>query len=203
VRLFAIDQIKGRATTPGYTEPLTVEFLEANPNLVLDTRHFSPEFKQQLLMAFDDLDNALDGLLVSSENFQALNLLLARYRQQIRCIYIDPPFNTESDQFLYKDAYRTSTWATMMVGRLGLGRELLTLDGTLYTHLDHNSNYIARYLLEDVMGADNFLNEVIWRIGWVSGYKTIADRYVRNHETILVYTKSHDYYFNKDAARIP
>jgi adenine-specific DNA-methyltransferase len=78
VRLFAIDQIEGDLTTPGYSAPLTVEFLKANPYLVLDTRHFSEDFKRRLLASFDDLDEQCDGLLIHSENFQALSLLMER-----------------------------------------------------------------------------------------------------------------------------
>ncbi|MCV4697514.1 site-specific DNA-methyltransferase, partial [Escherichia coli] len=88
VRLFAIDDIKGDLTTPGYSNPLTVDFLKANPYLVLDTRHFGEDFKRRLLASFDDLDEQCDGLLLHSENFQALNLLMDRYRGKVECVHI-------------------------------------------------------------------------------------------------------------------
>ncbi len=200
VQLFAIDEIQGDR---GCSVPLTKEFLEANPYLVLDTRYFNEDFKRRLLASFDDLDEKCDGLLVHSENFQALNLLLERYRGQVQCIYIDPPFNTDNSQFAFKDAYRNSTWLSLMNDRLRMGRQFLTLDGTLYLHLDHNSNFYGRHLLDAIFGDTCFVNEVVWRIGWVSGYKTAADRYVRNHETIFVYGRQPQPYFNKDKARIP
>jgi adenine-specific DNA-methyltransferase len=203
VQLFAIDEIKVDLTKPGYSTPLTVEFLKANPHLVLDTRYFDEDFKRRLLASFDDLDEKCDGLLVHSENFQALNLLMERYREQVVCIYIDPPFNTDNSQFAFKDAYRNSTWLSLMNDRLRMGRQFLTLDGTLYLHLDHNSNFYGRHLLDAIFGDTCFVNEVVWRIGWVSGYKTAADRYVRNHETIFVYGRQPQPYFNKDKARIP
>lgn len=118
VRLFAIDEIEENITTPGYTEPLTVDFLKANPHLVLDTKHFGDDFVDRLLAGIEDLDAQLDGLLVESENFQALNLLQERYREQVKCIYIDPPYNTGGDGFLYKDSYQHSSWLTMMDNRL-------------------------------------------------------------------------------------
>ncbi|MFA0759851.1 MAG: hypothetical protein NOOUEUKL_002535, partial [Candidatus Fervidibacter sp.] len=75
----------------------TKEFLRQHPKLVVDTRHFSDDFKWRLLEHFDDLDDALDGVLIKSENFQVLNLLLEKYRGKVKCIYIDPPYNTGSD----------------------------------------------------------------------------------------------------------
>ena len=84
VRLFAINELQGDLTKPGYSVPLTVEFLKTNPYLVLDTRHFSEDSKRRLLASFDDLDEQCDGLLIHSENFQALNLLLERYRGQVK-----------------------------------------------------------------------------------------------------------------------
>ena len=73
--------------------------------MVLDTGHFGVNFKDRLLSALSDagpLDEQIDGLLVHGENFQALNLLQARYSGQVQCVFIDPPYNTNSDEFLYK-----------------------------------------------------------------------------------------------------
>ena len=59
-----------------------------------------------------------DGLLIHSENFQALNLLLEKYRERVKCIYIDPPYNTETIEILYKNDYQHSSWLRMMENRL-------------------------------------------------------------------------------------
>ncbi|GLW60405.1 hypothetical protein Hthe01_07540 [Hydrogenophilus thermoluteolus] len=185
------------------TEEGRIAFLKAHPTLVLDTRHFSQDFTDRLLASFEDLDEMTDGLLVHSENWQALNLLLEKYRERVRCTYIDPPFNTDDSQFAFKDNYRNSTWLSLMNDRLRMGAPFLTSDGSIYVHLDHNSNFYGRFLLDSIFGSECLLNEVIWRIGWVSGYKTAADRYVRNHETIFVYGRQSQPYFNKNKARIP
>lgn len=109
VRLFAIDQIEPgepnlvEAPRAGFTDPLTIEFLEQNPYLVLDTAFFPAEFKEELVDSIDNLDENLDGLLIHSENFQALNLLQERYADSIDFIHIDPPYNTETSGFLYKN----------------------------------------------------------------------------------------------------
>ena len=101
VDLFAADEIAGDLTNgnTAWSEPPTVDFLKANPYLVVDTRHFDGDFTDHLLAALSDagpLDEQMDGLLVHGENFQALNLLQARYREQIKCVYIDPPYNTDA-----------------------------------------------------------------------------------------------------------
>jgi adenine-specific DNA-methyltransferase len=137
VRLLAIDEIKGDLMTPGYSEPLTVEFLKANPYLVLDTRHFSEDFKRRLLASFDDLDEQCDGLLIHSENFQALNLLLERYKGQVECSYIDPPYNTGDSEILYKNEYISASWLTLIENRLALvTRFLLSDDPILFIAID-------------------------------------------------------------------
>jgi adenine-specific DNA-methyltransferase len=122
VRLFAIDEIQGNLTQPVYSVPLTVEFLKANPYLVLDTAFFSAEFKEKLISCIDNLDEKLDGLLIHSENFQALNLLQKKYKKQINQIYIDPPYNAKSSEILYKNNYKHSSWISLMYDRLALSK---------------------------------------------------------------------------------
>lgn len=113
-----------------------VAFLKAHQTLVLDSCHFDVAFVDKLLASFDDLEDMTDGLLIHSENFQALQLLRERYRGVIKCIYIDPPYNTGKDGFIYKDAYQHSTWLTMMEERLELGRSLLCNGGVFFVSLD-------------------------------------------------------------------
>ncbi len=129
VKLFAIDEIKAeKLGDVNYSNPLTVEFLKANPYMVLDTKFFSEEFKQKLLASFDNLEEQLDGLLVHSENFQALNVLQERYKERVKCIYIDPPYNAKSSEILYKNTYKHSSWLGLIFDRLLQGKYLLTED---------------------------------------------------------------------------
>lgn len=137
VRLFAIDEIKGDLTTPGYSTPLKREFLEAHPTLVVDTRHFSEDFKRRLLASFDDLDEQCDGLLIHSENFQALLLLQQTYNGKVGCVYIDPPYNTGDSEILYKNGYLSASWLTLIENRLALAtRFLLSDDPVLFIAID-------------------------------------------------------------------
>ena len=178
-------------------------FLQSHPTLVVDTKHFDDDFTNRLLASFEDLERETDGLLVHGENWQALRLLEEKYSGVVRCTYIDPPFNTDDSQFVFKDTYRNSTWLSLLYERLQAGKRLSTDDGTCYLHLDHNSNHYGRMLVNMVFGEENLLNEVTWRIGWVSGYKTAASRYVRNHETIFVCGSRPQPYFDKSKAKIP
>ena len=137
-------------------------FLKAHPYLVIDTCHFSEDFKWRLLGCFDDLDEALDGLLIKSENFQALNLLLERYRGQVKCIYIDPPYNTGSDEFIYKDLYQHSSWLSMMADRLELAKQLMADDGSIYVQVDWNEDSRLSQLMNMIFGEQQFRNRIIW-----------------------------------------
>lgn len=88
--------------------------------LPIDTRCFGQEFKERLLEKLSekaDLEELLDGSLIKSENYQALNLILEQYRNKVQCIYIDPPYNTGNDAFLYKDKYKDSSWLSMIIER--------------------------------------------------------------------------------------
>lgn len=122
ILFFHIDILKG------YTEPLTVEFLMSNQNLVIDTKYFDEEFKDKLLTNINDIYSKEQGLLICSENQQALNLIFHRYKSEISAIITDPPYNTDEDDFLYKDDYRDSTWISMMSDRLNLLYNILSSD---------------------------------------------------------------------------
>jgi len=162
-RLFAIQDIQGDLHTPAYSDPLTMEFLKANPFLVLDTAFYDQEFTEKLLASFDNLEAATDGLLVHSENFQALNLMLARYRGQVKCTYIAPPYNTGTDGFHYKDNYQHSSWSSMMYDRILLGKALQSNLSTIFSSIDDGEQALLRQLMAEVYGDANFVNNIIWQ----------------------------------------
>jgi adenine-specific DNA-methyltransferase len=167
-----------------------IELLKAHPTLVLDTRHFPQDFTDRLLASFDDLDEMTDGLLVHSENWQALSLLQEKYREQVKCIYIDPPYNTGNDEFLYRDNYQHSSWLAMMEDRLNVSRHLLSQRGFAFVNIDDNEEHELRYLLDRVMGRECFCNAITWAYGTTSrGAKAISSRLPRNYDTILLYEK--------------
>lgn len=163
VRLFAIDEIKKDLHSPGYSKPLKVEFLKSNPQLPLDTRFFSPAFVWKLLASIENQSLQLTGLLVHSENFHALRLLTPTLRERLRCIYIDPPYNTGSDDFIYKDSYQHSSWLAMIHDRVREAVPLLLKNGVLLISIDDTEAPWLNVLLGQIWGRDRFLANFVWR----------------------------------------
>ncbi|MDH2998256.1 restriction endonuclease subunit M [Pasteurellaceae bacterium LFhippo2] len=134
-----------------------------NPYLVVDTSLFPASFQANLLSELHDLDEQTNGLLIHSDNFQALNLLQAKYREQVKCIYIDPPYNTGSDNdFLYKDNYQHSSWVAMMMDRFSLARNLMQSNSTIWVSTDDGEYSNVKNTMDNIFGNNNFVADVIW-----------------------------------------
>lgn len=128
--------------------------------LPIDTNYFK-DLEIEILCLFDNLDEELDGRLIKSENFQALNTLLPKYASQVQTIYIDPPFNLgEGANFDYLVNYKDSTWATLLENRLNLAKEILNSKGSIFVRCDYNGNFILRSILNKVFDSINFRNEI-------------------------------------------
>ena len=120
------------------------------PTLPLDTRYFDEAFVDTLLSLFDDLESQIDGVLLNSENFQALNLLEKKYRSRLNCVYIDPPYNTQGSPILYKNDYKHSSWLSLMYDRLLLSKEFLPNEGIICVAIDDVEVSPLRFLLGDL-----------------------------------------------------
>ncbi len=135
--------------------------------LPVDTKYFSQEFKEKLLEKLtenNELDMILDGLLIKSENWQALNLILEKYKEKVQTIYIDPPFNLEKNaDFLYNVNYKDSAWITLLENRYLLAKPLLADTGSCFTRCDNNGNMFVRLLMNYIFGEYNFRNEITVR----------------------------------------
>ena len=140
VRLFAIDEIKGDMMTEGYSEPLTIEFLKQNPFLVLDTAFFDAKFKHQLVKGMENVDEQTNGLLINSENFQALELLQEKFARRAKCAYIDPPYNAKSSEIMYKNTFKHASWLSLMENRINVARNLLRDDSVFEIAIDEVEN---------------------------------------------------------------
>ena len=170
-----------------------------NSKLPVDTKHFSSEFKEKLLEKLTekaDLDDLLDGLLIKSENWQALNLILNKYKEKVQTIYIDPPFNKEQDaDYLYNVKYKDSTWISMLENRLKLAKDLLSEKGSIFVRCDYNGNWLVRPLMNEIFGEENFRNEIILqRLKYAKGAKEI---FLNKTESLFLYSKSEKFIPNE------
>lgn len=159
--------------------------------------------------------------LIWGDNKFVLSSLLEKFAGKIDLIYIDPPFNvgddfsfnveigngelTKKPSAIELKAYRdtwgrgTSSYLQMMYDRLVLMKDLLSPSGSIYVHLDAHVGHYVKVMMDEILGRENFRREIIWDIQVLSGFKTKAQNWVRGHDTILFYTKSDEFVFNKQS----
>lgn len=154
IDMYTIDEAEG------WSNPPTVDFLRRNLNLIIDTKHFSNTFKYALLESIPDLDEQTNGLMIHSDNYQALRLLFERYNEKVQLTYIDPPYNTDASKILYKNGYEHSSWVSLIESRLLEGRKLMTPTGVIEVAID---DYELRYLnacMDQVFGSSNAISNI-------------------------------------------
>ncbi len=133
------------------------------PHLPLDTALFDDDFRWAVLACAPDLTEATGGVLVHGDNYAALRTLEPLYRSAVKCIYIDPPYNTGGDGFLYKDDFmRHSTWASLIEERLRASLPMLSETGVLFSSIDHNERATLGHVLDETFGAENKIGEIVW-----------------------------------------
>ena len=162
--------------------------------LPLDTKYFSADFKEKLLENLTqnhNLDDILDGLLIKSENWQALNTILSKYKEKIQTIYIDPPFNKEQDaDFLYNVKYKDSTWASLLENRLWVSKNQLSDKGSIFVRCDYNGNWILRPIMNNIFDSYNFRNELNIRRFKKNVMNKEIYKLPEGLDTVLIYAKS-------------
>ena len=203
VKLFAIDEIKGDMMTEGYSEPLTEKFLEDNPFLVLDTKFFSAEFKHKLVGSMENVDEECNGLLIKSDNFQGLELLKEKYKETVKCVYIDPPFNLKQNgDFMYRTDYKDSTWITLLDNRIKETLNMLSSNGFFLLRCDNNGNHLAHHFLDDTFGASHFLAELlVQRIRKnVTGQGKVSLPLA--NDSLFLYSNNDDYVFSNPYVKL-
>jgi adenine-specific DNA-methyltransferase len=134
--------------------------------LPVDTNHFGEAFKERLLEKLTekaDLDDLLDGLVIKSENWQGLNLLMEKYREKVKCIYIDPPYNTVASEILYKNNYKHSSWLSLITDRVQRARSILSDDGALCVAIDDAEFSRLHLAVLSLFGQDALLGTVAVR----------------------------------------
>lgn len=166
----------------------TVEYLKMSTSLMVDTALYDAMFKQKLLQAIDDLDERVDGVLVHSDNFQALNLLEERYREKVKCVYIDPPYNTTENAFAYKNQYKHSSWLSLLNDRLRKSYGFLSEDGVCAVAIDDTETSVLRLLLSDLFGVENYVSTIGVEVN-PAGQNLRPNTPARSHDYLHIYAK--------------
>lgn len=129
-----------------------------------------------------------ENMLIQGDNLEALKALLPYYAGQVKCIYIDPPYNTQSAFEHYDDNLEHSTWLSMLYPRLELLREFLDKEGTIWISIDDNECHYLKMIMDEIFGRNNFLTTFIWKKSYGGGSK--ARYFVGMHEYLLCYAKN-------------
>lgn len=134
--------------------------------------------------SFDENDN----LIIKGNNLLALHTLKEKYAGKVKLIYIDPPYNTGNDSFLYNDKFNHASWLTFMKNRLEIVRELLKDDGSLWINIDDDEHSYLKILTDLIFGRENYINNVIWQKKYAP--QNDGRWFTDNHDHILVYAKN-------------
>jgi adenine-specific DNA-methyltransferase len=137
--------------------------------------------------SFGDAGSAPGNLLVQGDNLEALKALLPFYRGQVKCIFIDPPYNTKSAFEQYDDNLEHSQWLSMMLPRLQLLRDFLSDDGSIWVTIDDNEGHYLKVLMDEVFGRSNFIANALWQK--VFSPKNTARHFSEDHDHLLVYAR--------------
>ena len=173
-----------------FTEKPKLPFLEwVNKNQAKAATREVPYHLLKPESAHGDLSGAnADNLLIQGDNLLALKALLPFYAGRVKCIFIDPPYNTQSAFEHYDDKLEHSQWLSMMYPRLVLLRELLTEDGSIWVTIDDNEAHYLKVLMDEIFGRKNFVANVVWQKKYspANDSKWLSD----NHDHIFVFSKN-------------
>lgn len=131
-----------------------------------------------------------DNMLIHGDNLLALKALEAEYAGEVKCIYIDPPFNTGAAFEHYDDGVEHSIWLQLMGMRLESLKRLLSDDGAIFVHLDDNESHYAKILLDEIFGRSNYVNEIIVSTNKPFGFKGTSDALFKQANHVLFYAKN-------------
>jgi adenine-specific DNA-methyltransferase len=187
-----LNKLEHRAAYGVLFEPQREDFLD-------ERSHHTPLLRMNLDKCIKG--NGPEHIFIEGENYHALQILNHTHKQRIDLIYIDPPYNTGNNDFLYNDAFvdvddsfRHSKWLSFMSRRLKLAKELLKKDGAIVISIDDNEFAQLKLLCDNVFGEDNFVECIPWRKKPPKG-KQPTTMIVNCHEYLLVYKKSKAFCF--------
>jgi DNA modification methylase len=168
----------------------------------------------QEVSTFKQNSNDWNNKLIFGDNLQSMKMLLRLKKEGklinsdgtpgVRLIYIDPPFATKrdfkgsQDQKAYQDKIAGANFLEFLRKRLVFLRDLLSKDGSIYVHIDWKKGHYLKVLMDEIFGEQNFRREIIWTLRGAAGFKSLANSFVRGHDTLLYYSRSSNTIFNKE-----
>ncbi|WP_129074029.1 site-specific DNA-methyltransferase [Helicobacter pylori] len=164
---------------------------------ILHKKEIDTLLKKKALCRFEmhgegDLENALKdkntNYLIKGNNLIALHSLKKKFAKQVKCIYIDPPYNTGNDSFNYNDNFNHSSWLVFMKNRLEVAREFLSDDGVIFVQCDDNEQAYLKVLMDEIFLRENFVGCISWK--QFHSVKNDAANFSKNIEYILCYCKN-------------
>jgi adenine-specific DNA-methyltransferase len=165
----------------------TIAFLKGQPHLMVDTSLFDREFTARLIASIDDLELSVDGILLKGDNFQAVQLVSERFKNAVDYVYIDPPYNTSENSFVYKNKYKESSWLSMIQSRVSPALNILKSTGVFSCAIDDFELPYLQGLLDAAFLPENRLGNLVVETK-PSGRTN--DRYLAtSHEYLLFYAK--------------
>lgn len=171
---------------------------------MVDTSLFDLEFKAKLLNTISDLDEQTDGVIFHSDNFQALNLMQEKYREQVQCIYIDPPYNTDASAIIYKNGYKHSSWLALLNDRVSISSDLLSESGLISIAIDEEEAPFLNNMISDRLGRRNLVcNFAIMNNpkGRDAGFVAMAHEYMLSFAKSIDYAKTYSFKLTESASQ--
>lgn len=160
-----------------------------DPKVFTNAKRYTKEGVEENIVFNED-----DNLIIKGNNLIALSSLLKRYEGKIKCIYIDPPYNTGSDSFNYNDNFNHSSWLTFMKNRITIARSLLIDSGIILVQIDTNEMAYMKVLLDEVFERKNFINTIVWKRK--GGSVNPKNKLNNNVDYILMYSNSDEFTIN-------
>ncbi len=162
-----------------------------DPKVFENWKRYSAKGKEKVKEIKRDKDGTIkENLVIKGNNLLALHSLKEQFTGKIKLIYIDPPYNTETDSFAYNDRFNHSSWLTFMKNRLEIAKTLLDKNGVIFVSINHIELGYVSILLDDIFGRENKLPIITLKAGTTASYRSINDCPVNVTEYVLAYSKS-------------
>ena len=154
------------------------------PKVLTNAKRYSADGESETTSITDS-----DNIIIRGNNLLALSCLLRKYEGKVKCIYIDPPYNTGEDSFNYNDNFNHSSWLVFMKNRLSLAQRLLREDGAIFVQIDHHELGYVNVLMDEIFGCENKVQIIAVKTASPAGFKTVNPGPIDVTEYILFYTK--------------